>query len=73
MKSYSDVIRDGWVNNVPPLDLEHLDNDYKRSSHQVSQDTTAGATGKNTETGRVNQKPVYFGKKTILSQTSPGR
>ena len=27
MKSYSDVIRDGWIGNVPPLDLGHLDGD----------------------------------------------
>ena len=54
---------------MPPLDLEHLDDhfDNKKSSH-ISQDTTAGATGKNTASGnRVGQRPVYFGNKTILS------
>jgi hypothetical protein len=68
MKSL-DHFRDLVYKNIPPLDLNMLQPKSALQSHQISktEETTPH------ETGQSERRPIYFGKKSQMAQTSPGR
>lgn len=61
----SDHLRHLVFNNVPPLDLNNLHSEKQSIQASKTEDTTPNETGVNS--ARRNDKPIYFGKKTILS------